>query len=85
MIYESGRPDVEVPETTLHEYVLADAAERGDAPAIVVGDAITTYAQLAADVARVAAGLQGKGIARGDVVALIGGNSAAWQSRTTRS
>ena len=78
MIYESGRPDVEVPETTLHEYVLADAAERGDAPAIVVGDAITTYAQLAADVARVAAGLQGKGIARGDVVALIGGNSAAW-------
>ena len=58
--------------------MLADAAERGDAPAIVVGEETTTYAQLAADVARVAAGLQEKGIAKGDVVALIGGNSAAW-------
>ena len=78
MIYKSTRPDAEVPEVTLHEYVLADAAERGDAPAIVVGDDVTSYAQLAADIARVAAGLQGKGIAKGDVVALIGGNSAAW-------
>ena len=78
MIYKSTRPEVEVPEVTLHEYVLADAAERGDAPAIVVGDDVTSYAQLAADIARVAAGLQGKGIAKGDVVALIGGNSAAW-------
>ena len=78
MIYKSTRPEVEVPEATLHEYVLADAAERADAPAIVVGEDVTTYAQLAADIARVAAGLQGKGIAKDDVVALIGGNSAAW-------
>ncbi len=78
MIYKSTRPDAEVPEVTLHEYVLADAAERGDAPAIVVGDDVTSYAQFATDIARVAAGLQGKGIAKGDVVALIGGNSAAW-------
>jgi acyl-CoA synthetase (AMP-forming)/AMP-acid ligase II len=78
VIYKSSRPDVEIPEATLHEYVLADAVERGDAPAIVVGEEVTTYAQLAADVARVASGLQGKGIAQGDVVALIGGNSADW-------
>ncbi len=78
MVYKSSRPDVEVPEVTLHEHVLANAAERGDAPAIVVGEEVTTYAQFAAEVARVAAGLQGRGIAKGDVVALIGGNSAAW-------
>ncbi len=79
MIYKSDRPEVEVPDVTLHEYVLADAAERGDAPAIVVDEETTTYAQLAADIARVAAGLQSqKGIAKGDVVALVGGNSAAW-------
>ncbi len=79
VIYKSTRPDVEVPEVTLHEYVLADAAERGDAPAIVVGEDVTTYARARReDIARVAAGLQGKGIAKGDVVALIGGNSAAW-------
>ena len=65
MIYKSERPEVEIPDVTLHEYVLADAAERGDAPAIVVGEETTTYAQFAAEVARVAAGLQGKGIAQG--------------------
>ena len=47
-------------------------------PAIVEGDETTTYAELAASVDAVAAGLQQRGIEKGDVVALIGGNSAAW-------
>ena len=86
MIHTSTRAGVEVPDRTLHEHVLADAAERGDAPAIVEGDGVTTYAQLAADVARVAAGLQSeKGIGKGDVVAHVVGNSAARCCRQRRA
>ncbi|CAN5487346.1 4-coumarate--CoA ligase family protein [soil metagenome] len=78
MIYRSDRPAPEVPETTLHEHVLGGAAEFGDRPAIIEGDRATSYAELAAAVNKVAAGLQARGIARDDVVALVGGNSSAW-------
>jgi acyl-CoA synthetase (AMP-forming)/AMP-acid ligase II len=39
---------------------------------------VTTYAELATKVDAVAAALQARGIGRGDVVALIGPNSAEW-------
>jgi acyl-CoA synthetase (AMP-forming)/AMP-acid ligase II len=77
-IYRSPAPEIEIPEVNLTEHVIGGAAARGDHPAIVdsaTGET-TSYAELAARVDAVAASLQGQGVGRGDVVALIGPNSA---------
>jgi acyl-CoA synthetase (AMP-forming)/AMP-acid ligase II len=79
-IYRSDLPDVEIPDLTLSEHVMGGAAARGDHPAIIdsaTGETIT-YAELAAKVDAVAAALQVQGIGKGEVVALVGPNSAAW-------
>ena len=79
-IYRSPAPDIAIPEVSLTEHVIGGAAARGDHPAIIdaaTGET-TTYAELAAKVDSVAASLQGQGIGKGDVVALIGPNGAAW-------
>ncbi len=80
MIYRSPEPDIEIPELAMPEYVLGGAAARGDHPAIIEGDTgeTTTYADFAAKVNAVAALLQARGIGRGDVVGLIGPNTAGW-------
>ena len=59
---------------------MGGAAARGDHPAIIDSDSgeTTTYAELAAKVDAVAAALQAQGIGKGDVVALVGPNSAEW-------
>jgi acyl-CoA synthetase (AMP-forming)/AMP-acid ligase II len=80
VIYRSPEPDIEIPEVTLHEHVIGGAAARGDHPAIVdegTGET-TTYAELAEQVDATAALLQSKGIGKGDVVGLVGSNSAGW-------
>src|SRR5947209_19058711 len=58
-IIRSGFPDVEIPDISITECVLARAAERGDKPALIEGATgrTLTYAQLADMVRRVAAGL----------------------------
>jgi acyl-CoA synthetase (AMP-forming)/AMP-acid ligase II len=79
-IYRSPAPEIEIPKVSLTEHVIGRAAARGDHPAIVdsaTGET-TSYAKLAARVDAVAASLQGQGVGRGDVVALIGPNSAVW-------
>jgi acyl-CoA synthetase (AMP-forming)/AMP-acid ligase II len=80
LIYRSPEPDIEIPDLAMPEYVLGDAAARGDHPAFIDGATgeATTYAELAAKVDAVAATLQSHGIGRGDVVALVGPNSAGW-------
>src|SRR4051794_8880947 len=80
MIYRSPEPDIEIPDATLFEHVLGGAAARGDHPAIIEGvdGEVTTYAELAAKVDAVAALLQSKGIGKGDVVGLVGPNTAGW-------
>ncbi len=80
MIYRSPEPDIEIPDVTLHAHVIGEAAARGEHPAIVdaaTGET-TTYGDLAAKVDATAALLQDEGIGRGDVVALVGPNSAEW-------
>jgi acyl-CoA synthetase (AMP-forming)/AMP-acid ligase II len=80
LIYRSPEPDIEIPDLTMTEYVLGGAAGRGNHPAIIdnaTGET-TTYADLAAKVDAVATLLQEKGIAKGDVVGLVGPNSAEW-------
>ena len=60
--------------------MLGGARERGGLPALIDGPSgeVITYAELAGAVDALAAGLQGEGIAKADVVALVGGNSAEW-------
>ncbi|HET8975544.1 MAG TPA: AMP-binding protein [Solirubrobacterales bacterium] len=80
MIYKSKRPDVEIPDATLPEHVLGEARERGEHPALIdgVSGGVITYAEFADVVDALAAGLQRDGLGRGDVFALVGGNSAEW-------
>jgi acyl-CoA synthetase (AMP-forming)/AMP-acid ligase II len=80
VIYRSPEPDIEIPDATLTEHVLGGAAARGDHPALIeaADGEVTTYAELAAKVDAVAALLQSKGIGKGDVVGLVGANSAGW-------
>jgi acyl-CoA synthetase (AMP-forming)/AMP-acid ligase II len=76
VIYRSDLPDVDIPELTLPEYVLAQADERGHHVALV--DAATgerlTYLELAAGVRAGAAGLARLGVRLGDVVGMLSHN-----------
>src|SRR5215213_5461326 len=79
-VLRSPYPDVPVPDVSLSEYVLGGAVARGDKPALIDGasGAITTYAELADQVARTASGLAAEGIAKGDAVGLLGPNTPTW-------
>ena len=86
-ILRSPYPDVDIPDGLADGVRLGGAAGRGDKPAIVDGatGAVTTYAELADQVARVAAGLAAEGIGPGDAVGLLGPNTPAGPSPSTRS
>jgi acyl-CoA synthetase (AMP-forming)/AMP-acid ligase II len=76
MIYRSPFPEVAIPEVALPQYVLAEAAQRGDKPALI--DAPTgrtiSYGLLVRAVERVAAGLHARGLRAGDVFAVYSPN-----------
>jgi acyl-CoA synthetase (AMP-forming)/AMP-acid ligase II len=76
MPFRSLYPDVKIPETSLSSFVLADAAARGDKPALIDGPSgrTITYAQLPALVARVAAGLAARGFKKGERFAIYSPN-----------
>ena len=75
-IIRSQYPDVEIPEVTLTELVLGEAAARGDKPAIIDGASgrTITYAQLVTGVRRTAAGLAAHGLSKGDVLGVYSPN-----------
>ena len=77
MIFRSLYPPIEIPRVTLHDFVLGDAAARGDAPALIDGPTgrVLTYAQLVEQTRRLATGLSRSGLRQGDVVALWSPNS----------
>ena len=73
MALASPYPDVEIPNLSVPEFVLAAGKERPDAPALIdglKGDTIT-HGQLSAYVDRVAANLHARGLRKGDVVAVF--------------
>jgi acyl-CoA synthetase (AMP-forming)/AMP-acid ligase II len=76
MIHRSPVSVIDIPDVTLSEHVLRDAAARGAKPALV--DAVTgevlTYGQLAESVRAGACGLAQAGVGPGDVVALMSHN-----------
>jgi len=76
MPFRSLYPDVQIPESALSAFVLADAAARGDKPALIDGPSgrTITYAQLPALVARAAAGLAARGFRKGDRFAILSPN-----------
>lgn len=75
-VIRSPHPDVEIPDLPLHELVLAGAAARGNRAAVVDGPTgrALTYAQLAAGVRQMAAGLAARGFRKGDVFAVYSPN-----------
>ena len=73
MALASPYPDVEIPNLSVPEFVLAAGRERPDAPALIDGlkGDVITHGQLAAYVDRVAANLHARGLRKGDVVAVF--------------
>ena len=72
MAIASRFPDIDIPDRTLPQFVLDNAAG-GDHPAIVDGASgrTITYANLHEGGRRLAAGLAGHGLGRGDVLAVM--------------
>jgi acyl-CoA synthetase (AMP-forming)/AMP-acid ligase II len=76
VVFRSRYPDVEIPDLPLADFVLADAASRGSRPALVEGSSgrTITYAGLVRSVRALAASLRGRGLGKGDVVAVYSPN-----------
>jgi acyl-CoA synthetase (AMP-forming)/AMP-acid ligase II len=76
MTMRSPHPDVVVPDVTLTDFVLAGAVARGERTAIVdaVSGAELSYASIAQDVDRCAAGLVARGLEPGERVAIFAPN-----------
>ena len=75
-VARSPAPDLPIPEVALHEFALRCAGYLADKPALIDGPTGRTlsYGQLARQVDRVAAGLQRRGLAKGQVVGLYSPN-----------
>ena len=71
----TGAP-LDVPAVSLPDYILAGAAARGDKPALIDGPTgrVLTYADLARDVDRTAAGLAARGFGPGGVFGILSPN-----------
>jgi acyl-CoA synthetase (AMP-forming)/AMP-acid ligase II len=76
VVIRSPFSDVEIPDMSFTEFVLARAGERGDKPALIEAASGRTisYAELAASVRAVAAGLAARGFGKGDVFAHLAPN-----------
>ena len=79
MALASRYPDVEIPEVSVPQFVLAGAAERADRPALIDGlsGETITHGELASSVERMAAALHARGLRKGDVVAVFSPNISA--------
>ncbi|WP_433558018.1 AMP-binding protein [Pseudonocardia xinjiangensis] len=77
MIIRSPYPDLDIPEIGLHEFLLGHLdPQDAERPATVAaaGGSGYTYGELVATVSAVAAGLGERGVARGDVAAILAPN-----------
>jgi acyl-CoA synthetase (AMP-forming)/AMP-acid ligase II len=75
-IIRSSFPDVDIPDVSITEYVLGDAARLRDKPAIIDGATGRTlsYAQLVDCIRRAAAGLAVHGMHKGEVLGIYSPN-----------
>jgi acyl-CoA synthetase (AMP-forming)/AMP-acid ligase II len=72
VIHRSPDTDVEIQDVDVTAFVLENAAERGDKPALIDGPSgrVLTYAELSDAVGALAAGLTERGFGKGDVLAV---------------
>ncbi len=77
MIFRSPFPIVAIPDTPLTPFVLEHARARGAKPALIDGASgrALTYAELHDAIERTAAGLRARGLAHGDVFAILSPNT----------
>jgi acyl-CoA synthetase (AMP-forming)/AMP-acid ligase II len=77
MPVRSPYADVEIPDSSLFDFLFTDFGERANAPALVDGPsgAAVTFAELEGMVGKIAAALSERGIGPGDVVALFAPNT----------
>ncbi len=76
MIFRGPYPDVTIPEVPLTQFILQQAQELGDKPAIIDGPTgrALTHGQFLSAVRRAAAGLAERGFRKGDVFAIYSTN-----------
>jgi acyl-CoA synthetase (AMP-forming)/AMP-acid ligase II len=76
MIVKSPSPAIQIPECTVHDFVLRHATRLADKPAIIDGPTgrTLTYAQFADAVRRVATALHRRGFRKGDILAVYSHN-----------
>ena len=76
IVHASPLPDVEIPDSALTPFVLANAEALADKPALVDGPTgrTLTYGQLDAGVRALAGGLVARGFGKGDVLAILSPN-----------
>jgi fatty-acyl-CoA synthase len=63
---------------TLADLLFEQAERYSDAPAVICGDRVISYADLAQRAGRIAAGLRNRGVRRGDRVGLLINNRLEW-------
>jgi acyl-CoA synthetase (AMP-forming)/AMP-acid ligase II len=80
MIFKSPYPDVAVPDVAVTDHVLADVASRADKTALidVPTGARMTFGELATNIRRTAGGLVGRGLAKGDRIAIYSPNTITY-------
>ncbi|HVG30164.1 MAG TPA: AMP-binding protein [Pyrinomonadaceae bacterium] len=80
MIFRGPYPEVTIPDTALTPFVFGRAGELKDKPALIDGATgrATSYAELDEWVRRVAAGLAARGLAKGDVFAILSPNAVEY-------
>src|SRR5688572_19158149 len=76
MIFRGPFPDVEIHDIAVTPFVLERAQSLGDKPALIEGISgrVTSYAQLADAISRVAASLDRRGFKKGDVFGILSPN-----------
>jgi hypothetical protein len=87
VVIRSPFPDVEIPDVSLGDFVLARADEFGEQSALIDAPSgrTITYAQPRESVRAVAAGLAERGFGKGDVFAHYAPNLPSTRSLFTRS
>ncbi len=87
MIFRGPEPPVAIPNVALTPFLLERAAQRGDKPALIdaASGQTLTYRQWAEAVRGTAAGLAGRGLRKGDVLAIYSPNLPDTPSRSTPS
>src|SRR3954468_22230324 len=85
-MFRSPFSDVEVPDVSLSEFVLARAGEFGEKPALIDAPSgrTLTYVQLLAGVRAVASALARRGFGKGDVLAHYAPTCRSIPSRFSR-